>query len=512
MIIFKKLLVGIALLLATVSAVANNVLTSPVQVIDFIRYGQIYNDFNSRQELKALRQMSFIIYDKYVNRPWGDEYLPEAQKRWDEFRLRFCHPVPGVCALPEKLSQDGALEAVVRGLQSPEVLSSIDKAIKVGPHPFYFERTTYLDYAPEPNEPPFYNVLVSGMEYKTRLPQKQIWDMPLINVTVREKEYVLVYDVISYRRGYTQDQSTARLLLGDDGQPVVNIDVLKNMAMTFAPTWKQAMERPQVPLTFASFDDFAYQRLGARWKDRLQGVYRILENQLRQINSEFAKEALGRFRYERSRNAFPEEVYQFVAFEIFRDMIRTEGRYFATAAHARGSLNFLRKSWENLLTLQKEHDPAFVLFLVYHEALYDLGGYMSQFAPRRVGFAAMYEYIKAIIEHGEFAGRGGFARFGKLLQGPELLDVEYLKTQVPSVYKELWDESANRLRDIRSLAPAEQKRLWAQYVHREDGKLHSMSIFRLMYSIIGFMDDRTGKDLAQHVHDVRASEFARQSR
>src|SRR5262245_53855288 len=102
-----------------------DVLFSPVGVVDYAKYGALFLHFDERQDVRALREVSYILYDPVIRRPWGDKYLPAVQSRWNEARSQLCTAgaagLREFCGLPSRIGSDLDVAFLLGGLARPEV-------------------------------------------------------------------------------------------------------------------------------------------------------------------------------------------------------------------------------------------------------------------------------------------------------------------------------------------------------------------------------------------------------
>src|SRR5262249_18026214 len=144
----------------------------------------------------------------------------------------------------------------------------------------------------------------------------------------------------------------------------------------FASIWRNRMEgvrenpekyRNPTP---ANFEEWFLARLHERHSARMAQIYTELEARLRALPLEKAAGALARFKSEREKGIYPEEVYQHLLYGWFREMLQLQGAYLRLAEKGRQGLNVKRKAWESLLALQTKMDPELVLYFTYLESAF----------------------------------------------------------------------------------------------------------------------------------------------
>lgn len=511
----KKLLLLLPALLASPTARAySDVTFSPVQVVDYLEASRHYNDFDTNTDLRAVSEFSTIVYDRYIRRPWNEKYFPEANRRWSALRKEFCPHLRNFCALPGAFAAEGDLFLLLLGLDDPATVRELQASLRNKSTPYYLDKVTLLD-APAAGEPPLYNLLLSGRESHTTYPESRFWDMAKDSVRVKEKEFLLVTDVASYAGGFAGEPSNTYLSVNREGDAVLNLDAMKSKAMHFAKIWKNRMaavreapELAKIP-TYLYSDEYVLAQVFQRYANRFEYHYLTLLEKLRSLPKERVGDVAERFAAERREADYPEEVYQFVSYELFRELLLLQAKYFALAREFRAGLNLKRQVWESLLAMQSELDPRLVLYFISLEVAFPRNAILNQFVNPGVAPAYFYEHLKAILDLQEFSGRNAYPRFVNLLKAPELWDSEFVKEEAPEVYAELYDPTTKKLRDVFSLPETEQKRIFNLYLHNSEGKVRFRPFNRLVLSLVLRLSDDDGSELARYVHEVRKAEFAR---
>lgn len=481
-----------------------DILYSPVQVIDFLEAGRHYNDYSEKQKLRTVGALATIAYDHYLKRPWG-KYLPEANARWKELRAEYCPRVATLCSLPPVFGNERDFLMALYSLNHTQGLGGLEQEVA----PYHIDSVSLIDAAAPKGQFPYFQLLLSGERKTTSYTSSAIWGMEKSGLRVSEMEYVLVWDLASYAAGFGQDPSNSYVVLGREGA-VLNVDAIKSRAMFFAKVWRRAVDHSRENFDpdakqpgFQFAEEYMLTKAFRRYESRFLARHAELTAKLATLPAERVGDVAERFAFERARGDYPEEVYQFVAYDLFREMLSLQARYFLLAKDFRKGLNFKRQTWESLLTLQSEFDPQLVALFTSLEGPFPRGLILNQFANPNVVPAYFYEFHKAILGIKEYAGRDAYARFKHLLSAPELWDADFLKEEAPEVL------AALRGREFASLDETEQKRLLNLYLHDSEGKIRFRAFFRANLALQLYMGQEDGRELARYVHEVRAKEFSR---
>ncbi len=499
-----KILALLCLFLSLPALADNDVLNSPVQIVDYAKVLKVIDSLDGNPKMKAVSGLVSIIYDAYLERPWPN-ILTEADARWQHVRAEFCPALKNLCALPEKADTEEHFAAIVNGL-NPAVMSELQAALRKEAAPGYFDMIF-----PVAGEPIF-SALLSGEETEKKFSELHVWDMSAKNLTLKEKEYLFVSDILTYVTGFGNgEQSSAYVFRTADGA-ALNLDLVIVQALNYAKIWKQKVTsvrlKPELGKDPGLYSEaYIYSQAFQRNANRFAEIYKELSEKLKTIPADRAGNTAARFAAERANGDYPEEVYQAVVYEIFRGILSSQAKYFMVAPKTRAGGNFKKQVWESLLTVQAENDPQLVLYFASLESIFPLNGILNQFVNPRVAPAFFYEEIKAVLDEGEFAGKNAYSHYSYLLKAPELLEADFLESDAPEVYNALLDPTTKKLKDIFSLSEAEQKRVWHLYVYGKDGKIQVRPLFRIINALITRITQDDGQALAKYVHEVRAAEF-----
>lgn len=490
------------------AAPAADLTLSPVQIIDYLKWGEIFTAQSKSPELRAFNDVSFIIYDKYIGRPWGEAYYPEATKRWKTFREKYCEQAlaPATCALPEKIENDTHLIEAITRLDNRPIVDGLRTALaRAG---WRYDKISYIGFTPNAGEPPLYNVLVSAHEMGAGV-EANVWSLhgP---VTIKEKEYVVTYDMAGYRNGFFNDPTNTFLTYDHEGAAVINLDLVKQAATSFAGIWKFKVSKnpagPGAP-SLSNSDEYFLTRLQEARKARFEEITSALTARLEKMQTPGARVTLARFQKDRAAGQYPEETYQQATYDLFHRLATEQAKYFALARVQRAKLNPKRQAWESLLHQQRVTEPGFVLYQLYQEGVFEAGSILSQFANKATVYAYFYETVKAVLALGEFAGKTEPETYARLLTLPDVLDADFLATHAPEALELLRDPLTKRPRTVESLTASERRAFWNAYVHGPNGKVRTVPVFRLALSITLLSSAEEGRALAELIWNTRRAEF-----
>ena len=509
--------IGLTGVFATVSALAD-LHQSPVQVIDYVKYGQVVTEFNRRPELKAFSEFSTILYDHFVERPWGKDYFPEANKRLTAFKSSFCPQIDSVCKLPAKVgtvSEVLYLNSLMDRVPMVEGLKSALGATIPESAPFYLDKIQFLEMPPEPMMPPVYNILLSGVESTKTIGEAEIWGMKGRDLAIKKKEFVMVGDIVTYRKGYALDESTSFLSFTAKGAAILNADLLNFLGMKAASLWKFKMRKifanPSAGSNTAmvNFEEYVFNRLFQRNIARFNHFHEMLTAKLKTMPPAKAEATLKRFEDERSRGDFAEEVYQHVTSELYERMLEKQAIYFLLAKNQRKGLNPKRQTWESLLAIQADVEPIFTLYSVSIEAVFPQGSVLSQFVNPPVAAAYLWEHLKAVLDDKEFIGRDGYRRYGRALAHPGMFENSFLKEHCPESLSYLTDPATGAIKDFAKLDESSQKQFWKLCLYKPDGAVRVIPLMRMSTALLLGLSDEDASSLAREIRQVRKSEFVK---
>ncbi len=528
----------------------SSLVRSPVQIIDYREFGTVFNDSAKKSDLKALLQLSFIIYDKIIERPWGDLYLPEANARLQTFRKEFCESgiAKSTCGMPKQIQTELDLYRMISNLNSSKTLKELQNALAPNGGPvqfktYNFDKISYLEQespGSQPNEIPF-NIFLSAKDKKIVRNDLRVWNMTAPSIEYIEKEYILAYDVAGYRGGFFQQESHGYLFRNADGKVLVNVDALKQAAMKFAAVWKFKVEKLQA--TQASLQQMNAEKLSAEklksekavvqppsqkipnvfgFDDQLlvamvennqaefQKITLALVQRLALIQTDFAKETFLRFQEELQQGKYPEEVYQFASYAYFNKLIQAQAEYFSLSLKQRDQINFKRKVLESLLYQQTVTDPHFLLYQVYSESIYQTGSVLGQFVNPSVGYTYFFEFCKAVLGIQEYADVTKVSgKYLHLINHPDLVDPQFLGNFAPEALEILKDSQTHQPRSLSQLTKEEQNKYWLAYLFDSEHKPRPIPVYRMGAALIILGKAAELKELAQLVWTTRKSEFVR---
>lgn len=495
--------------------VAGASVLSPVTITDQLAAGRFYQEAQAQESFRALKDLNEIIYDRYIDRPWGDAYYPEADARWKKLRALVCPALTAFCRPPTDLTSPEQWLSTVLAFKTPAVQQELRErwASPVNGAP-----ALYLNFGDLPQQVdarerfPVHSVIASGTELTATANYAGLGFFKR-GIEVRETDYQYLSDLMSYRQGFGTAPGSVYFLVGARG-PILLADRIKRKAEEFAARWKflveQGSDAPGEKL--AQLDVLVARGMSARLKDVFLTKQTQLHTSLESLAAfeddaakarpESATAALARFDKEWLEFRWPEEVYQHVAYDLFRALNGELALYHFAANSERPKLNFRRRAWESLLDLQTKFDSTTVLYLLSLEMAFPENVILDQIADPTLARGYFAEQLKAVLEAGEFAGKPAYARFENLLLAPELRAEEFARAEAP----EAWALIAGK--DFGTLSAAERRAYFTALLFQGE-RLRPRVLFLMVSSMIQRGGHRLLKELALHVHATRIDEFKR---
>lgn len=491
--------------------------TSPVQVVDHVKFADVISDFRSRKDLKVLSEFSRIVYDHYIDRPWGSGYFPEASNRWSALKAIFC-PSLGrdICSIPDRISNTNELYRLTRAFDDPAVVSELKSNLRSQERPYFLDKVEFLEAPTETPAAPIFNLLVSAVENVKRLDDVRLWDMHAGSLIVKQKEFLTIQDFVSYYTGFTLDRSTSFISFNRQDEAILNLDLVHSMSQSFATSWKfkirKVKEKPHLadPGKLSHYEEYLLKLAFDSRVDRFAAHYARLEARLKSMPKEIADGVLSRFRIERERGDYPEEVYQFVAAEAFLEILEKQASYFLLAKKHRPGLNLKRQIWESLLSVQAELDPHFVFYFINEESVFPSQTILGQFVQPSVARPYFFELLKAVLDDREYAGGHGYQRFGYVLKHRDLQDEKFLKEHAPEALAFLIDPTTGKKKDLFEMNESKQKEFWKLLLYRSDGGIRNPAFYRMITALMLRISKSDAQDLARYIHEKRRTEFGGQ--
>src|SRR4051794_19497827 len=100
-------------LVSSASALASGPIDlSPVHITDPVAYSESLRKFSERRDTRAFRDAVQILYDRFIDRPWGDAYWPQADQDWKNLLSALCPGLPTLCSLSTGLSNEDQLHTI----------------------------------------------------------------------------------------------------------------------------------------------------------------------------------------------------------------------------------------------------------------------------------------------------------------------------------------------------------------------------------------------------------------
>ncbi|MGZ3686403.1 MAG: hypothetical protein ACXVCI_21300, partial [Bdellovibrionota bacterium] len=229
---------------------------------------------------------------------------------------------------------------------------------------------------------------------------------------------------------------------------------------------------------------------------------RVYASQLVQVAG--LPEVIARFQKERAAGDFPEETYQRVAYDQLRELVLTQGSYFALASTQRKNTSPRQQALESLLTLQRysANPRAFALELTtLMEPLASHAFVLDEAANFPLAQTFVVEMLKALLGSESYADKPLFPTYGHGLLAPVLFQDTFLSENAPDV------KDALAGRDFAKLDPSEQLKLLKLYLIKSDGKVRTMGVFRLAACWLSEANIEELHTLAERVHEVRKENF-----
>jgi hypothetical protein len=492
-------------------------LTSPVALRSAQQIARRFDAFTANPAARAVRDLLYLVYDRSC-RDWGGAYWGELHRRWHRVRAVACPGLPHLCAVPAAMADQALFETLYATLLAPAGGWELQHWMAhVGLEHVVLERVRFL--TPEAYAGP--NFVAGTHVQSTYDPHLTLWDMEMHEVTQKDLEF---FQILHYEAYPSQHMAAGPFFPGywsvnPHRQLVLHVDPIKERAEVLASHWHGVMRAHLAQPDTADNTRWAlaeeailFRFFQEEWA-RFHATYDTLVTRLqtnRDQDAQVRVEAIvRRFKAERDRQNFPEEVYQHIVYEHFYVLARLQAQYFLAAEQFRTHLNHRRKVIESLLWLQVRSHPRFVWYMALGEALFPSTLILANVVDAESAMAYLYEQLKAVLELEEYQGSGLYARFGYAFAHDTLFAPAYLHSVVPELYTELWDEDTQTLRKVSALAPHEQQRLLVRYLLDAELNVRTSALYLMLASLIINMQSQDATDLGHIIHQRRVQEFVR---
>jgi len=466
---------------------------SPALLVDYTAWSKDYDRFNERgSDTRSFRELVEILYDHEVERPWGDEYFPEANRRLNSFRTAVCNSEPGLraCLLPATLRNDSDVQELEKILLDPSLLALLGARWQL----------ELLSWNMPFREPVF--SLHAGPLFEAFSRPSAFWNLQPATVSWRATRHTLLWDLADYRAGFDSQDAPALFALQGNYAAVLDDWHLRDRAMDFAARWKHAIsanKRWAPDNAIADSKEIQFQNMFEEQSGDFERVYATLLPKVQALPA-----MLARFEKERSRGDYPEEVYEQLSYEQLRELLLLQGSYFAVAAEQRTGTSDRQQALESLLTLQR-YSKAWRAFKMELSTLAEPLSSSAFVLDEAAGFDLAQtfelEFLKAILGMDPYADKPLFPDLGHGLLAPELFQASYLDENAPDLKQEL------NGRIFASLPETEQIRILRLYLAPATGKVRPMGLFRLGAAFLSAATEQEMRALAERVHEVRSGNF-----
>lgn len=463
---------------------------SPALLVDYGDYSSRTENFNrDGSETRVFRDLAEILYDWDNNRPWGNAYFPEANKRLKDFRAVVCPALPPVaaCFRPTIMLSQSDVQLVQKSLLDPSVLEVLSRRWSLSLSPWAL-----------PLRADAFSLLVGSSE--SWAPRSAaFWNLSPASVSWKGVGATLLHDKDNYRAGFEGKDAPA-LLSNNGAGMMLNDWLLRHRVMSFAQAWKHAIGSSQRWNPSNPVVD-AVPRLFLRLRDSKLSDLRLATELLK---AKVSGDHLLRFEKESAAGDFPEEAYQQVAYDELRELLQVQGTYLAAAQSQRLKTSARQKALESLLTIQRYHrSPRFFVMevLTLMEPITSHAYALDAVVDAGITQALVFDQLKALLGSEPYDGKALFPALGSGLLDPELFRASYLDDYAPDVKEQLAG------RDFASLDANEQIRILKLYLQPQPGKFRPMALYRMGALFLGTASDEELRKLAEVVHEARKGNF-----
>lgn len=471
---------------------SQNVLGSPALLADYASWGKQIAAFGEGgSETQLFRDLVEIVYDRDINRPWGADFYPTANRRFRAFRTKLCPAIRtlATCALRAELVTDADITRLGQSLQDPASLAALGARWKL-------EITRWNLPLREPGFS-----LVAGPATESLAHPASYWSM---SPAPAQFTFVmrLMGDAPSYAEGFESRLAATILAFPAEGRVAVNDWLLRDRAMDFAADWKRAIEARRNGRVKHPIFDAKEMQFGHMFDGQAAEFTRVYAEQ-RALVSDKA-EIVARFEKERGDGDFPEETYQRVAYDQLREIAVRMGDYFTLAAGQRRNTGAIQQSLEMMLTLQRysTNPQAFVMELTtVMEPLMSHAFVIDETVNATIAQTYTLEHLKALIGLDDYAKQPLFPRLGQGLLTPELFDDYFLTEYAPEV------KAALKGRPFSSLSGDEQRQVLGIYLRPVPGKIRMMGLYRLSVAWLNAAGTDELRELADRIHEMKKGSF-----
>jgi len=472
-------------------------LISPVSLTNYIELANAQDEFRSKSQNKAFQALIELLYDRVSGRPWGDKYLAEFDRVWQTWRSYACPQSTKLCALPAAVSEQKTLDQILKALADGEMQKDLLLPMQ--------DSSDLVDFPGVTAETGIPNVLSAAKKETVSHDGLHLWNLSG-SFTETDRIYTTVHDLPAYLASYNMDGSNAVFALNQQGGTTIEIDKLKDTAQKVAALWKFNSENAmlnQIDLkSFKLNDAEAYSALKLEdlYKERFDYYLKTLTEKLKALPPEQSQETLDRFKKEAADKNYPEEVYQYVVYELLLPIIRAQASYFALAAHGRPQLSSEFKIWESLLTAQAYGGGKTTLHFMLDELVIPRNLALAQTVNPRIGALHLLEEVKFILQFEPYSDPTAFERLGHVFHAADLLNEDYVKDNAPDLVADLKDPKSGKIRDVFSLSTESQLHILRKLLMPEPGKYRMSGLLRLAFTLEALISEEEAQGIAKAVH------------
>lgn len=436
-------------------------------------------------ETRSYLDLVTILYDWDLQRPWGKNYVPQANGRLSKFREKVCPELPHlpICSKPLALTNAKEVGIAQAALLDGNSIKALEARWSLAITPWF-----------QPGQMPLFN-MIAAQSRREESVQTAYWDMRAEQVQLSVYEDEFLPDVLNYRAGFENKDAPALMALNPSG-PAINDRHLKQRAVDLAEAWKRAIEsnRRRMPEhVLAGASEVQFQKLYDTLSSDFESTYQSLLTKVESLPK--IKE---RFLKERSDSGYPGEVYQHVAYKHLKELVYAQAAYFAQAHTQRANLSARQKALESLLTLQRYNasTQAFAMeMMTLLEPFSSHGFALDQNADNKIAMTYTLENLRAALGLGLYEGKGLFETHGKGLANDVLFDNMNIENTAPEVADLL------KGRKIADLKPHEQLEVLQAYLEPVPGQVRAQALLRLGTLFWLNAEKAELKILAENIHE-----------
>lgn len=465
----------------------------PALLIDNAKWIEAEQNFQAPgSETRTYLNLVTILYDWDNQRPWGNNYVSEANLRLQAFRTAACADLKAaisICRRPEAIRNGDDVATAEHDLQAQETISALKKRwnLTISTWPIAGHELLFS--------------MVAASTSHEQISTAQYWNFQPEEQSTRILEDVILPDAANYLAGFAEKSAPTSLVTDTHGFSIDDRQ-LRQHAVDFAAAWKHAIvsnryHAPANPIVDAT--EIQFQNLFDRQADQFANLYPQLLKKVEDL-----PDIRRRFESERTVSDYPEEIYQHVSYQLLSELVRVQGSYFALASHQRKGVSPRQQSLESLLTLQRYSSVPQVFAMELSTLMQPFSSHayvLDQYADLNLVTTYVLENLKAILGLEPYRDKGIFPSGAKGWSHPALFDYPDFSADAPEV-----SEALNG-KKLAELPESAQLQILKMYLEPAPGKIRAQAVFRMGAL---FLQSATPEELhqlaelieRQHFHEI----------